>query len=128
MKKVKSYGTGLEKSMESVLRNAGIKYQRQPKLAGKPDFRIRGTKILIFCDSSFWHGKREREVSGKAFKKNKAFWQNKLIENRKRDMRINRSLRKVGWSVWRFWDDDIIKRPDKVRRRLQRIVHGKTGK
>ena len=97
MKKVKSRGTGLEKKMESIFKSLGIRYQRQPNLRGNPDFRISGTNVLIFCDSSFWHGKREKEITGESFKKNREFWKKKLIENRKRDARNNRALRKSGW-------------------------------
>ena len=125
MKKVKSVGTSLEKRMESILRSLGIRYQKQPNLQGHPDFRISGTNVLIFCDSSFWHGRREKEITGNAFKKNREFWREKLTENRKRDNRNNRALRKSGWSVWRFWDTDILKRPDKVRNRLRRIINEK---
>ncbi len=123
MKKVKSVGTSLEKGMESILRSLGIRYQKQPNLQGHPDFRISGTNVLIFCDSSFWHGRREKEITGNAFKKNREFWREKLTENRKRDTRNNRALRKSGWSVQRFWDTDILKRPDKVRNRLWRIIN-----
>jgi len=127
MKKVKSVGSSLEKRMESILRNLGIMYQKQPNLQGHPDFRISGTNVLIFCDSSFWHGRREKEITGNAFKKNREFWREKLTENRKRDNRNNRALRKSGWSVQRFWDTDILKRPDKVRNRLRRIINESSG-
>jgi DNA mismatch endonuclease (patch repair protein) len=127
MRKVKSRGTGLEKRMESILRGLGIKYQKQPSLRGNPDFRICGTDVLIFCDSSFWHGKREKEITGEAFKKNREFWKKKLIENRKRDARNNRVLRKSGWSVQRFLDTDILKKPDKVIDRLRRIINEANG-
>lgn len=127
MKKVKSVGTSLEKRMESILRSLGITYQKQPNLQGHPDFRISGTNVLIFCDSSFWHGRREKEITGNAFKKNREFWREKLTENRKRDNRNNRALRKSGWSVWRFWDTDILKKPDKVINRLKRIINEANG-
>ena len=123
MRKVKSRGTRLEERMESMLRELGVKYQKQLNLQGKPDFRIHGTNVLIFCDSSFWHGRREKEITGEAFRKNREFWEEKLIENRKRDARNNRALRKSGWSVQRFWDTDILKKPDKVMNRLRRIVN-----
>jgi len=128
MKRVKSKDTSIEKAMEKILGDIGLEYERQPNLLGKPDFKIKGTKILIFCDSSFWHGRRRREVSGEAFKKNRKFWTYKLIENLKRDQRTNMKLRKNGWSVNRFWDSDILKRPDKVKSRLRRTIMHKTGK
>ena len=118
MVRVKSRGTKLEKAMESLLRREKIRYHRQPKLTGKPDFQIRGTDILVFCDSSFWHGRRQKEISGRAFKKNKEFWQTKLLNNKERDKRINRTLRKEGWKVLRFWDTDVLKSPGKVIRKL----------
>jgi len=127
MRKVKSRGTRLEERMESMLRELGVKYQKQLNLQGKPDFRIHGTNVLIFCDSSFWHGRREKEITGEAFRKNREFWEEKLIENRKRDARNNRALRKSGWSVQRFWDTDILKKPDKVMNRLRRIINEANG-
>lgn len=127
MKKVKSFGTSLEKRMESIFKSLGIRYQKQPDLQGHPDYRINATNVLIFCDSSFWHGRREKEITGKAFKKNRAFWMGKLTENRKRDERNNRSLRRSGWSVQRFLDTDILRRPDKVRNRLQGIINESNG-
>lgn len=123
MKKVKSRGTNIEKEMEKILRSLKIRYLRQPDLRGNPDIRIKDTSVLIFCDSSFWHGRREKEVSGKAFKRNRTLWVEKLTKNRLRDERNNRALRREGWSVWRFWDTDILKRPDKVKNRLRRIMN-----
>lgn len=127
MRKVKSRGTKLEKEMEKILNDLHIKYKKQPKLEGHPDFRIKGTNILIFCDSSFWHGRRKNDITGKAFKKNREFWTQKLIMNKKRDQRVNRTLRRNGWSVHRFWDTDILRKPEKVIRRLKRITNGAKG-
>lgn len=118
MTRVKSRNTKLEKAMESLLRRFKIKYERQPELEGTPDFRIKGTNIVVFCDSSFWHGRREKEVTGEAFKKNREFWQIKLLRNVERDKIINRVLRREGWQVLRFWDSDILKRPEKITKRL----------
>ena len=128
MRKVKSKETGLEKKMESILNELNIDYEKQPSLIGKPDFRVRDTNILIFCDSSFWHGRRESDVKGKSFKRNKEFWIAKLNNNKKRDTRNNRLLRREGWSVHRFWDTDIFKNPEKVARRLKRIINEKKQK
>ena len=122
MRLVKSAGTELEKNMEQILTSLDIDYEKQVDLPGKPDFRIKGTNILIFCDSSFWHGRREKDISGEAFRKNKRLWVEKLERNRKRDQRINRKLRRAGFSVHRFWDTDIIKKPENVKSRLKRII------
>ena len=122
MKKVKSRGTKLEKIFVSLLRENGIKYQSQPKLFGKPDFRVKNTKVLIFCDSSFWHGRRRKEITGEAFRVNKGFWKEKLLYNRNKDKRVNRVLRQQGWIVVRFWDDEILKQPNQVFKKLDKYV------
>lgn len=126
MKKVKSRGTKLEKIFALFLRKNGIKYQSQLKLFGKPDFRVKNTKILIFCDSSFWHGRRKKEITGEAFKVNRIFWREKLLYNKNKDKRVNQVLRQQGWTVVRFWDDEILKYPDRVLKKLNK--HVKTSK
>jgi len=126
MAKVKSQGTRLEKTFASLLRKNGIKYQGQPKLFGKPDFRVKDTKVLIFCDSSFWHGRRKKEITGEAFRVNRRFWREKLLYNKNKDKRVNRVLRRRGWTVVRFWDDEILKHPDWVLKKLNK--HVKTSK
>jgi len=125
MRKVKSKNTCIEKRMEEILKNLKIGYVKHPKLAGNPDFKIKGENVLIFCDGSFWHGRREREISGEAFSRNKEFWMQKLRYNKKRDERNNRVLRKQGWSVHRFWDDDILSNPDKIINRLRSVLDAK---
>ena len=109
MRKIRSSGSKIEKEMEFLLKKLKISYDKQPKLLGHPDFRVKGTNVLIFCDSAFWHGKKEKEIKGAAFSKNKKFWMEKLHYNRRRDARNNRMLRKCGWSVQRFSDSDVLK-------------------
>ena len=128
MKKVKSRGTKPEKIFASLLRENGIKYQGQPKLFGKPDFRVKDTKVLIFCDSSFWHGRNENDLNGKSFRTNRNFWVKKLKYNKALDERTNHVLRKRGWVVLRFWDDVIYKQPSFVVSKLNRYIAKRTKK
>jgi len=123
MRRIKSSGSSIEKIMARILRARKIKYRTQLNLPGRPDFRLIGKNVLIFCDSSFWHGRRHKEITGKAFSKNKTFWINKLLDNKKRDVRINRKLKKGGWKVLRFWDTDIIKSPNKIIKKLEKCLN-----
>jgi len=122
MRRVKSRGTSLEKKLACLLHSNGIRYQSHPHIFGRPDFRIKSTNILVFCDSSFWHGRNKNEISGKAFKTNRNFWINKLKYNKARDERTNCILRKRGWIVLRFWDDAVLRRPSFVVSKLNRYV------
>lgn len=122
MRRVKSRGTSIEKEMVRILKSLAFSFEEQPDLIGHPDFRIRNSRLIVFCDSSFWHGRRAKERSGKAFHENRDFWVAKLEKNRKRDLRVTRTLRNQGWSVARFWDTDILNRPDKVRTKIKRMI------
>jgi DNA mismatch endonuclease (patch repair protein) len=119
MQKVKSRDTSLERKVEEILKGMKLKYIKQPKMHGRPDFRIRGTRVLVFCDSSFWHGRSKKDLSGRSFSNNKTLWINKLKATKKRDRKITIELRSHGWKVLRFWDDEIIKRPKVVINRVK---------
>jgi DNA mismatch endonuclease (patch repair protein) len=125
MRMVRSKDTSLERNMETILNSMSLKYIKQPPLEGRPDFKIKDTNVLIFCDSSFWHGRNKKETSGRAFKVNKAFWVRKLTGNKSRDKRINLELKKSGWMVLRFWDDDILKRPKRVKKSIKGALNAK---
>ena len=122
MRLVKSKGTKLEASMEEILKSMNLKAEVQPKILGKPDFRIIDTNVLIFCDSSFWHGRNPEDLSGKNFKRNKALWMDKLTKTKRRDQMVTRKLKSEGWKVLRFWDDDLLKNPEKCKNRILREI------
>lgn len=125
MRMVKSKDTSLERNAERILSSMNLQYIKQPSIEGRPDFKIKDTNILIFCDSSFWHGRRKKEISGKAFTKNKEFWKNKLKQNKLRDRKITTRLRRQGWRVLRFWDDDIFKRSENVKNTIAGALSAK---
>jgi DNA (cytosine-5)-methyltransferase 1 len=125
MRRVRSKDTVIEKTMERLLKQLYLKYEKQPKMIGHPDFVLREEKIAIFCDSSFWHG---RPTKKQRFNRNQSFWEQKINENRKRDRKTNRILRKLGWKVLRFWDDDILKRPKFIARKILRYASPLPGK
>jgi len=117
MSRVRSRDTGLEEAMRAILRKARIRFQYQPKLFGQPDFLLKSTSIVVFCDSSFWHG---RDLARQRFKRNREFWLTKLAHNRERDRKVTKELRRQGFQVLRLWDSDIKSRPAVVTRRLLR--------
>ena len=122
MSRVKSSGTTIEKTMEGILKDLKLKYEFQPRLYGHPDFRITGTRILIFCDGSFWHGRRKGDVVGTSFSKNREFWVEKITTNKRRDLHTTRNLRREGWLVLRFWDDEIEKQSNSIRNQIRRVL------
>jgi DNA mismatch endonuclease (patch repair protein) len=105
--------------MRKLLRKTRIKFKRYPKIVGNPDFLV-GDKIALFCDSSFWHGRNWMKLKAQLQRgSNPSYWVTHIARNRQRDKKVNRLLMKQGYSVVRFWEDDILKRPDNCVTRLR---------
>lgn len=122
----KSKGTKLEILFGKLLWNAGVRYRKNDKtVVGKPDFTIRKLKIAIFCDGEFWHG-RNWEERKKDHKSNCEFWLSKIERNIERDNEVNQQLEIQGWKVFRFWETEIIKEPDKCLNRILNYMNAKS--
>ena len=108
MSRVRSKGSKIERAFAKALRANGLHFRRHPRsIFGIPDFVLRDQKIVIFCDSHFWHGYKWRTEKLK-IQNNRRFWVNKIETNIKRDRLVNLTLKKQGWRVLRFWEDRII--------------------
>lgn len=97
--------------------NKIIGWRRNYKLLGKPDFVFPKEKLAVFVDGCFWHGHkclkpRDSLKSG--------FWKEKIERNKKRDRKVNSSLKKEGWKVVRIWECEIEKK--KYRRKINQIL------
>ncbi|ERJ67699.1 DNA (cytosine-5-)-methyltransferase [Porphyromonas gingivalis] len=122
----KGKGTKLEILFSKLLWNAGIRYRKNDKdIFGKPDFVIRKMKIAIFCDGEFWHG-RDWEIRKNDHKSNCEFWHKKIERNIERDKEVNEKLESQGWKVFRFWESEITKEPDKCLNRILSYMKAKS--
>ena len=105
-----------EVRMVKILRSNGIKgWRRHLALPGKPDFAFRPQKVAVFVDGCFWHS---CPVHGRSPDSNQGYWLPKLARNKRRDRRVSRALRAMGWKVIRFWEHDLANE----RRVVSRIV------
>lgn len=112
MRAVKSTGSAIETALAKALWAKGYRYRRNYKdLVGKPDLVFTRAKVAVFCDSEFWHGKNWTTEKQK-IKTNPSFWEKKILGNMERDRVVNEALRAAGWTVLRFWGEDIKKRLD----------------
>lgn len=107
MARVRSAGTKPELRLAEVVHLALPRHKvvaHDPSLPGKPDLTIRSLKLVLFVDGCFWHSCPEH----KSFPATRQeFWLRKLNGNVTRDRRVDRELRKLGWSVWRVWEHDL---------------------
>ena len=115
MSRIRSSNTSIEVSLRKLLWRAGYRYRKNySKLPGTPDIAITKQQIAIFCDGEFFHGKNwetgEREHVGRG--KRGDFWQKKIEHNMAHDNEVDRQLNELGWTVIRFWGNEIKKHPD----------------
>ena len=104
MRSIKGKGTKPELETAKMLRRAKIKYRSHPKMYGSPDFIVDG-RLLLFCDGSFWHGRDWRMLKARLEAGNDPdYWVRHIDSNRKRDRKVNRTLREQGHLVLRLWD------------------------
>ncbi len=120
MSRVRAKGnTSTEQRFLALLRESRITgWRRHYKIEGTPDFAFPKLKIAVFLDGAFWHG----HPSSPLPKKNRCFWEEKIGKNKERDERVNRALKKRGWTVIRIWDFDLRKRPNVALGRVKRMI------
>lgn len=121
MRHIHSKDTKIEIKLRKALWHEGIRYRKNyKKLPGRPDIAVTKYKIAIFCDSSFFHGK-DYETKKKPTT-NLKFWERKIQRNMERDRENERELMGLGWTVLRFWDDDINKHLDECVRAVKERI------
>lgn len=119
MRKIRSDKTSPEILLQKLLRSKGIKFKKYDRdLPGKPDIVILNKKLAIFIDGEFWHGYRWQEKK-KKIRANRAYWIPKIEKNILRDKQSNKKLKKAGWKVLRFWQQQIIKDPLKCLKKIK---------
>ena len=122
MSRIRSTDTGIELRLRRALWAEGLRYRKNYRgLIGTPDIVFIGKRIAVFCDSSFWHG-RQWKRQKKRLKTNRDFWIAKIERNKARDRRVNRALRRGGWTVIRFWDIDIEQNLTECVKRVSQAV------
>src|SRR5215470_17111207 len=84
-------------------------WRRNYKLVGKPDFVFPKARIAVFVDGCFWH-KCPYCYDGHVPDGNRKYWRAKLDRNVRRDRRIGRELRALGWRVFRIRECRLSRR------------------
>ena len=109
MQQVKNKDSKIEVLLRKELWSRGIRYRKNVnRIYGKPDIVFIGKKIVVFCDSEFWHGYNWEERK-RDFKSHQEFWIPKIERNMARDLEVTTRLESEGWVVLRFWGNEIKK-------------------
>ena len=124
MQHIRSNDTEIELLLRKALWEKGFRYRKNYKvLPGKPDIALTKYKIAIFCDGEFFHGKDWEVLEPRLQNSNNSeFWIDKISRNIIRDNEINEQLMVMGWTVIRFWGNEIKKNTDKCVRIVEETV------
>ena len=124
MKNIRGTDTKIEIILRKALWAKGYRYRKNySELPGKPDIVLTKYKIAIFCDGEFFHGKDWEVLKPRLEKSNNSeFRISKISRNRERDDEVNKRLLFEGWTVIRFWGDDIKKHTDECVKVIEEAI------
>ena len=114
MRAVLRKNTSAEIQLQTALRRLHLRFQTHvPVLGCCPDIVFPLSRVVVFVDGGFWHGRLLVEGGTIALRrsfqhKSRLFWVAKITRNATRDQRQTHRLRRHGWSVMRFWGRDVL--------------------
>lgn len=95
-----------------------------PKLPGSPDVIVLGRRKAIFVHGCFWHRHGCSRTTSPS--SNRRFWAQKFVANVRRDRRVVRELRQLGWSIAIVWECQTrVRTRQSLVRRLARFLQTK---
>ncbi|MBP7825482.1 MAG: very short patch repair endonuclease [Verrucomicrobia bacterium] len=121
MSRIRGHGNkDTEIALMKLLRRHHVTgWRRNQAVFGKPDFVFHATRVAVFVDGCFWHGCPKHCQTPAS---NRTFWKKKFSDNKARDRRVNRELRKLGWRVVRIWEHDLAERGAASIRRIKTVL------
>ena len=121
MRSVPSKDTRPERAVQEALQRVGVGFEvHRRDLPGTPDIVLPTHHAVIQVRGCFWHAHTCR--SGHPPRANAKYWRQHLDENRRRDARCDRALRRAGWRVWVLWTCRLSK--GRLERRLGALAAG----
>lgn len=104
MSRVRPKDTKPEWVVRRLLHRLGYRYRLHVRgLPGQPDLVFPSRKKVIFVHGCFWH-RHPRCKNTRLPKSRLDFWKPKLEGNRKRDLKHQRQLRRLGWKFLVIWE------------------------
>lgn len=120
----RSKDTSIEVALRKALWHKGYRYRKNyKKLPGSPDIVLTKQRVVVFCDSEFFHGKDWEIKKPKLMNsKNPEYWINKIERNMRRDFENDQQLLLLGWTVIHFWGTEILKNTDECVKVIEEAI------
>jgi len=123
--RIRQKDTAAEQAVRRVLHEFGLRFRiRNRDLPGAPDAANRARRWAVFVHGCFWHA-HTGCYRATVPKRNRDFWVTKFADNRARDTRVLRALRRRGYRALVVWEcelDDVEKLARRLRTFAGRIV------
>lgn len=104
MGRIRGKDTLPEMRVRRAAHGLGFRFRLHTKdLPGTPDLVFPRLGKIVLVHGCFWHGHRckgGRRVPGS----NRGYWIAKIQSNKKRDAKVRRRLRGLGWEVFVVWE------------------------
>lgn len=118
MSGIRGRNTKPELIVRRYLHQQGLRFRlHDRRLPGRPDLVLRKHNTVVFVHGCFWHQHKGCRFAYMP-SSNRAFWKTKLRGNARRDKRIGRELRSMGWRVFEVWECNA-----RVESRLRKLVN-----
>jgi DNA mismatch endonuclease (patch repair protein) len=119
MSRTRSTDTAPELLVRKLAHARGLRYRKHCGwLPGSPDLVFVRSRVVVFVDGDYWHGWRFPAWKEKLG----AYWKQKIENNRRRDQRNFRRLRRRGWLVVRLWEHEVKSDPQGCINRIENAV------
>lgn len=124
MSRVRSKDTQPELFVRRLVHGMGYRFRLHAKdLPGKPDLVLRKHSCVIFVHGCFWHRHSKACPLTRLPKSRIGFWEDKLEQNRRRDAKTRRALRREGWRVLVVWECQL--KSHVLPKRVFEFIEGK---
>lgn len=125
MAAVRSKDTGPEVRIRRLVTSLGHRFRTNAAISLtrcmiRPDLVFPALRKALFVHGCFWHMHTSSRCNRFRFPDSRrAYWESKLMANRRRDDRNTRLLRRAGWSVLTIWECQL-RHPERVASRISK--------
>ncbi|MBL1407610.1 very short patch repair endonuclease [Sphingobacterium faecale] len=125
MSRIRGKNSRPELILRKALWSKNIRFRLHDKsLPGRPDIVIKKYKLAIFVDGEFWHG-FDWKINRERIKSNRLFWIPKIERNMQKDEKVNRALRDLEYTVFRFWSKDVFKKTQLIINQIELFIESR---
>lgn len=123
--RIRQKDTAAEQAVRRVLHELGLRYRIHNRdLPGAPDAANRARQWAVFVHGCFWHS-HAGCYRASVPKRNRDFWIAKFTDNRARDARVARALRRRGYRAVVVWECELDDVPRLARRLAKEFTYGR---